>query len=249
MIDARSDIRTHRLAFPVKMLLTILFAGLMWALADAGDSPADERAGLEFFEAKIRPVLTDICFLCHSADAPVVRGDFRLDSREALLKGGGSGPAVIPGEPEKSLLIKAIRYTDPNLQMPPVKKLSPQQIADFETWVKMGAPYPHPPGAAPAAEKSDDRMSRARAFWSFQPPKDHPTPLVKLKKWPQTPIDHFVLAPLEAQGLQPAPPADKRTLIRRATFDLIGLPPRPGDVGAFLSDTSPEAFAKVVDRL
>jgi hypothetical protein len=162
-----------------------------------------------------------------------------------MLKGGETGPAIVPGDPEKSLLIKAVRYTDADLQMPPKgKKLTEAQIADLEAWVKMGAPHPR---IATAAQQNWKDSSKSH--WAWQPVKDPAVPNVKGTTWPKNPIDNFILAKLEENNLKPAQPADKRTLIRRATFDLIGLPPTPQEVEDFVKDDSADAFAKVVDRL
>ncbi len=200
---------------------------------------------IQFFENKIRPVLADHCYQCHSTQAEKVKGGLLLDTREGTLKGGETGPAVVPGDPEKSLLIKAVRYTDPDLQMPPKdKKLSAEQIADLETWVKAGAPDPRDASAAQKAWRDS-----SREHWAWQPLTRPSVPEVKETAWPKTPVDNFILAKLEAKDLKPNPPADKRTLIRRTAFDLIGLPPTPAEVEDFLQDESPDAFAKVVDRL
>ncbi|HEY0551578.1 MAG TPA: DUF1549 domain-containing protein, partial [Verrucomicrobiae bacterium] len=208
---------------------------------------ADETTGVEFFEKKIRPVLVESCYKCHSAQAEKVKGGLLLDTREAVLKGGDTGPALVAGDPEKSLLIKAVRYTDQDLQMPPKdKKLSAEQIANLEAWVKMGAPDPRTNGVKVAPSVVTDQ---ARKHWAYQPVRSPALPPVKNTQWVQSPIDRFILAKLEAKSLTPSPRADKRTLIRRATYDLIGLPPAPEEVDAFISDTSPSAFAKVVDRL
>ncbi len=209
----------------------------------AADSP-----GVEFFESKIRPILVDDCYKCHSAQSEKVKGGLLLDTRDGLLKGGDTGPAIVPGDAEKSLLIKAVRYTDDKLQMPPKeKKLSPEKIAALEEWVKMGAPDPRTNQTV--AAKIDTIAEKARTHWAYQPVTEPPVPAVKNKRFIQTPLDNFVLAKLEAANLKPSPPADKRTLIRRATFDLTGLPPTPGEVAAFIADKSPDAFASVVERL
>lgn len=210
---------------------------------------AANAAGMEFFEKKIRPVLADHCYTCHKGGLPKVGGGLSLDSRNGMLKGGNSGPALVPGAPEKSLLLRAIRYSDSALQMPPVGKLTDEQIADFESWIKMGAPDPRSDTAQPAPAKSKYDFAKARRFWSFQPPKDPSVPPVKRKDWPQTPIDHFILTKLEEKGISPSRAADKRTLLRRATYDLTGLPPTSEELEAFLADRSPDAFAKIVDRL
>ncbi len=199
----------------------------------------------QFFENKIRPLLVNNCYKCHSSQAEKVKGGLLLDSRQGLLKGGESGPAIVPGDPEQSRLIKAVRYTDPDLQMPPKgKKLSDGEIADLTTWVKMGAPDPRI-----AAPDYKARAQEGRAHWAWQPLSKLSAPEVKDASWPKTPIDNFILAKLEERQLKPNAPADKRTLSRRATLDLIGLPPTPQEVEDFLKDESPDAFAKVVDRL
>jgi len=201
----------------------------------AAEPPTEEQ--VRFFETKIRPVFASHCYRCHGDERQ--RAGLRLDSHEAILAGGESGVILVPGKPEESRLIAAVRHMDGAPQMPPNDRLSDRQIADLTAWVAMGAPYPDAE-AASAANAS---------FWSFQPPSDPAVPAVKNTAWPRTALDHFILAELEAAGLEPAPPADKRTLIRRVTFDLTGLPPTREEIAAFLADESPEAFAKVVDRL
>lgn len=201
-------------------------------------------AGTDFFETKIRPLLADHCYKCHSHDAQKVKGGLLLDTKDDLLKGGDSGPAIVPGDVEKSLLIKAVRYTDDDLQMPPKgKKLPAEQIASLEAWVKMGAPDTR------VQSPKSKVQSSTQSHWAFQPIKNSPVPKVKNESWAKTPIDNFVLAKLEEKKIKPSPAADKRTLIRRATFDLTGLPPTPVEVETFLNDKSADAFAKVVDRL
>jgi hypothetical protein len=206
-------------------------------------------AQLQFFESRIRPLLADNCYKCHSQNSEKLKAGLRLDTRDGVLKGGDSGAAVVPGDPEKSLLIKAVRYTDADLQMPPKgKKLSDAQIADLVAWVKMGAPDPRV-APAPTADQAPAWSDSSKKHWAWQPLKKPAIPEVKDSAWPKTPIDNFILAKLEDKELKPNPPADKRTLIRRATFDLIGLPPTPEEVDAFVKDDSPNAFEKVVDRL
>jgi hypothetical protein len=197
---------------------------------------------LEFFETRIRPILANNCYACHTASQ---LGGLRLDSRSSILKGGKSGPAVVPGQPDESLLIRAILQTDPKLKMPVGGKLKDQEIADLR--VKSGVAWPE---VSPAAESRQVGIDpKRREFWSFQPLRKGPLPTVRNRTWPRTAIDHHILAKLEKHGLTPAPAADKRTLIRRATFDLTGLPPAEKEIDAFLADASPAAFAKVVDRL
>ncbi|MEX2214772.1 MAG: PSD1 and planctomycete cytochrome C domain-containing protein [Phycisphaeraceae bacterium] len=225
------------------LALMLCIGCLATAPAQAADAASADS--LDFFEKRIRPLLVERCYECHSAQATRIKGGLRLDSRDALLKGGDTGPAIDPVRVEESLLLRAVRYDDKDLQMPPKEKdrLSPQQVKDFETWIKSGVAFAS--GAATAAVKPD----AAANHWAFQPVKDPALPAVKDERWPRTEIDRFILAKLEAAGLQPSPQADKRTLIRRATFDLHGLPPTQEEVEAFARDDSPDAFAKVVDRL
>jgi hypothetical protein len=181
-----------------------------------------------------------------------VKGGLLLDSRDGMLKGGEGGSIVTPGAPEGSRLIKALRWKDDKLQMPPKKALPPEQVALFEQWVKMGAPDPRdkaPVAPASAQAPVAINIEEGKKFWSFQPVQDPPVPAVKDGTWPASPIDRFVLAKLEEKGLTPAAPADRRALIRRATYDLTGLPPAPQDVEAFVADTSSDAFEKVIDKL
>src|SRR5687768_9529754 len=203
------------------------------------------RSQVEFFENKVRPVLANHCYKCHSQSAEKVKGGLVLDTREGVLAGGNTGPAIVPGSPEKSLLIQAVRYGNPDLQMPPKgEKLTDAQVADLAAWVKMGAPDPR---TATVAQKN--WVDPNKKHWAFQPVTPPTVPPVKDAGWAKTPVDKFIVAKLEEKGLKPNPPADKRTLIRRATFDLIGLPPSPDEVRMFLADESPQAFEKVVQRL
>lgn len=219
--------------------LTFLLGGSLVA------APQAEQA--EFFEKRIRPVLVENCYECHSSGKKV-KGGLSLDDREAMLRGGDSGPSLVAGDPDKSKIIEAVRYKNHDLQMPPKKALSAAQISDLETWVKMGAPDPRL--AKPAAEaKRTINIEQGRQFWSFAPLSNPRPPQVKDSAWPRSPVDAFILAELEKHGLHPAPPADRRTLIRRVTFDLVGLPPAPADVEAFVADPSPSAFDKVIERL
>src|SRR5882672_2605084 len=176
-------------------------------------------AETQFFENKIRPILSDKCYKCHGTQAEKVRGSLLLDSKEGVLKGGETGPAIVPGDPDKSLLIKAVRYTDPDLQMPPKgNKLGDEQISDLVTWVKVGAPDPRTATAAQLAWKD------TKTHWAWQKLTNPSVPEVKDASWPKTPVDNFILAKLEEKDLKFNLSADKQTLIRRASFDLIGLP-------------------------
>jgi cytochrome c553 len=226
--------------------LFVFLAAALIPLAARADVPSP--AGADFFENKIRPILVKNCYPCHSSQAPKLKGGLSLEYRETVLKGGENGPALVPGNPETSLLIKAVRYTDTDLQMPPRgKKLSDDQIADLVAWVKMGAPDTR--ALAKGAGDTGVWSKERRDHWAFKPIRKQPIPEVQDTNWVANPIDAFVLAKLEKEGMKPAPPADRRTLIRRATYDLTGLPPTPEEVQAFVDDTSPDAYAKVVDRL
>jgi cytochrome c553 len=189
--------------------------------------------GAELFEKKVRPVLVRECLSCHGPGK--AKGGLRLDSRAGLLRGGDRGPAVDPDDPDRSLLLRAVRHDGP-VKMPPAGRLTAAEIADLAAWVRQGVPWPDAP-AAPDAH------------WAFRPLADPAVPDVTDTAWPRTPLDHFVLRDLEAHGLRPAPPADKRTLLRRVTFDLTGLPPTPEETNAFLADGAPDAWVRVVDRL
>lgn len=204
-------------------------------------------ADLQFFEARIRPLLIENCHSCHSRDADKVRGGLLLDTREGWSHGGNSGPVIVPGQPDESPLIAAVRYTNSDLQMPPDgEKLSDQQIADLTEWVRRGAPDPRTLVAKGSAASYG---GVGQAHWAFQPVRKPDLPSVRDNAWPINAVDFFVLAKLEANGMTPHAPADRMTLIRRLYFDLVGLPPGPAEVQAFVNDPSPDAYAQLVDRL
>ncbi|HSJ04150.1 MAG TPA: DUF1549 domain-containing protein, partial [Verrucomicrobium sp.] len=235
---------------------TALLLGMVIAPSlGAADAPsADEQN--RFFERKIRPVLVEKCYDCHSASAKKVKSGLLLDTREATLHGGDNGPAVVPGNLDESLIIAAVRYASKDMEMPPKGKLPESVIADFETWVKMGAPDPRTgPMVADAAtaatkwQKKEIDIDAGRSFWAFQPPKSTPAPAVKNAAWPKSDLDRYVLARIEEKGLQPVRDAERLELLRRVTFDLTGLPPTPDLIQAYQKDTSPEALARVVDNL
>jgi hypothetical protein len=214
----------------------------------AAEAPAT-ASGIEFFESKVRPLLVEHCYRCHSASGKKPKGGLLLDSRDGLRKGGDSGrPVVVAGKPEESLLIQAVRYTRDELRMPPKGKLPDADVAALVEWVKRGAPDPRQGQPTPTAKKGID-IEAGRRFWAFQPPRRSPLPRANDPSWPRGPIDHFLLARLEAKGLRPARDADRYTLLRRITLDLTGLPPAPEEIEAFVNDRSPQAFEKVVDRL
>ncbi len=213
------------------------------AMAAARPPETDPTA---FFETKIRPVLVTHCYSCHSTQAPKVKGGLLLDTRAGIRKGGDSGPAVVPGQLDQSLLLTALRYEGP--QMPPKGQLPAAVIADFEKWVALGAPDPR--AAAVAGSKSPPiDFDAARRHWAYQSIRPPALPSVRHTDWPRSALDTLVLARLEAHRLSPSPPADRRTLIRRAYYDLIGLPPTYPEVEAFVHDPAPDAFARVVERL
>ncbi len=219
----------------------------------AADAPAPTAEGVEFFEQHIRPALVEYCYKCHSADAEKLKGELLLDTRDGVLKGGESGPALVPGKPEDSLLIKAVRRLDKDLAMPPKKEMPAAVVDDFVAWVKMGAPDPRDgKSPAPVAKTETKKIDydAERKKWAFHKPERPAVPEIRNPQSEiRNPIDAFILAKLDEQGLAPAPAADKRTLLRRATFDLTGLPPTAAEIAAFLADNSPDAFAKVVERL
>lgn len=224
------------------------FSGIeLWQGEHDGLTETYREEDLAFFEKRIRPLLANKCYECHSQQADEVQGELLVDSRPTLRRGGTQGPAVVPGDLERSLLIQAVRYENSEMQMPPDEKLSESEIQDLEKWVQMGAPDPRSQATKHLGKQID--IASARQFWSLQPIQDPPIPSVQNTEWPINEIDHFVLAKQEEQNLSPAADADKRALIRRATYDLIGLPPTPEEVDAFLADNSPEAFGQVVDRL
>lgn len=218
-----------------RWIVISLLAACWWTRAVAA---AEDPAALELFEKSIRPVLVETCLKCH--DAEKHEGNLRLDTRANALRGGDTAPALVPEQPEKSLLLTALKQTG-DVQMPPSGKLKDEQIAAFERWIKLGAPWP---SAAPLAQKRNDA---ARTHWAFQPVRDPAVPKIAGNALP--PIDAFVRTKLLAAGLAPASRADRRTLIRRATFDLLGLPPTPEDVAAFVGDPDPKAYEKLIDRL
>jgi len=246
----------------------MLSAGFASAQDDAKPAPA----AVKFFESKVRPILAENCFSCHGEKRQ--RGSLRLDSRATILEGGDVGPAIVPGHPEKSLLVKAIGYTDPHFKMPPTKKLSREQIADLTNWIKMGAPWPGAAATAKVAPRkgADKEITDAdRAHWAFQPIKRPPIPPLNppLRKggkptppplakggteggWAKNPIDAFIAARLEAKGLAPNEPATPQQLVRRAYYDVTGLPPTPKDVADFekaYAGDPQKAWENLVDRL
>jgi cytochrome c553 len=216
----------------IVLALVVLLPGSVAVAA-----PSQAAAELHF-EQRVRPLLVAHCHKCHGPTK--ASGGLRLDSAAAVARGGDAGPVVVPGKPDDSRLIAAVRHTG-RLKMPPRDKLNDRQVADLVSWVRAGAFWP---GAAASEPRSPQQT-----FWAFQPVRDPPLPSVKDATWPRTPIDRFLLARLESAHLAPAPPASRDTLLRRLTFDLTGLPPTPEEVEAFAADTRPDAYERLVDRL
>ena len=228
----------------------ILALLLATAAASHGPCLADDAGasrGVEFFERKIRPVLVGRCYECHSAGAGKAKGGLRLDTREATRAGGDSGPAVVPGRADESPLVEAIRYE--LLEMPPDGKLADAVVADFEAWVNMGAPDPRDGPSAAPAEPAGIEPVAAGDLWSLRPIANPQVPPVHDLDWPRGPIDRFLLARLEREGLAPVADAGPERLLRRVSFDLVGLPPTPEQIQRFVADPSPIAFERLVDEL
>ena len=227
-----------------------ILAGAIIGLALAGvprSLAATTAEQLEFFETKVRPLLAENCYACHSAKIEIPFAGLRLDSREAILQGGDSGPAIVPGSPAQSLVVKALQG-EPVL-MPPGGRLPDAATKTLAEWIRMGAPWPEE--HIPAEEEAGgfDLAKRKRSHWAWQPVQQAGSPQVKKRQWPANPVDNFVLAKLEEHGLRPAPPADRRTLIRRLSYDLTGLPPLPDETAHFVRDDDPDAYDKLVRRL
>ena len=224
----------------------VLIAAILCSagLCSAGLLRADDRAGLDFFEQRIRPVLVKHCYSCHSAKSRPLRGGLRLDSKQGWQLGGDSGPALVPGKPEKSLLLAAIKYQ--GFEMPPKQRLDARIVADFDKWIRMGAPDPrHAKVTGP--RKVD--IEAGRSYWAFRAPRRPALPNVSNDLWRNTAIDRFVFRRLEQAGLQPAAVAERRMLVRRLYFDLIGLPPTVEQVHDFVNDRHPMAYERLVESL
>ena len=242
-----------------RSLLNPLFAGLGLALCGgvsafavgappapiAPATPTTASSGAEFFETKIRPILAEKCYSCHSDKAGKGMGGLKLDTVAGIRKGGDTGPFLAAGKPGAGLLLKALHYD--GLRMPPQGQLPAAQVALFDQWASMGAPLPAADAEKKAATGID--IAAGRKHWAFQPVRALPAPKVSTPAWSRKKIDSFVLAKLDAQKLKPSPEADRRTLLRRVYIDLTGLPPTYAEVQAFQADKSPNAYEKVVDHL
>ena len=220
---------------------------LLSTVALAGAAPHDDSAGVEYFEKKVRPLLVANCFTCHSADTNS-RGGLRVDDRNGLLVGGGRGPAIIPGKPDESLLIRAVSYTG-KLRMPPERRLPDDEVAILKRWIRDGAAWTKVESLPSQVHVAADYARLRKEHWAWQPLHDPRIPSVGNRTWPHDSIDRFLLARMEERGVTPVGDAEKLSLIRRATFDLTGLPPTPAEIDAFLADRSETAFERVVDRL
>jgi Protein of unknown function (DUF1553)/Protein of unknown function (DUF1549)/Planctomycete cytochrome C len=241
---------------PPLLWLAPLFLVSLAALPAAGTAPATEATApisavdQQFFETKIRPVLSDQCYRCHSSQADKLRAGLRVDTRTALLDGGDSGPAIVPGQPDQSLLIEAIRYGNPDLRMPPKgNQLPAAVVADFVEWIQRGAPFPAATTPAAPPKATSPAYAPSKDHWSFKPVVAPTVPVPKHPEWCLNAVDNFILTDLEKAGLQPSPATDRRTLIRRVTYDLTGLPPTDAEIYDFLNDKAPDAYSRVVDRL
>ena len=227
------------------MTVVCLLSGAVVA-NDNPDSKPDSN-GVEFFESHIRPLLVKRCYGCHSLKSEPIEGGLRLDSRAGWQRGGDSGPAIVPSKPDESRLLKAVLYQDPTLAMPPDNALPKREIELLRQWIAMGAADPRTIESRAGPRVID--FAAAREFWSFQPIVRHVPPEVTKTSWVRSPIDRFVLARLDERGLEPVKRSSRRMLIRRAMLDVLGLPPKPDEVDAFLQDESPEAWPRLVDRL
>ena len=218
----------------------------VWAVSVAGWVSAAD-GDLEFFEKKIRPVLVERCYKCHSSSGSKPKGGLRLDRRASVFGGGDSGPAIVPGKPDASLLLKAMSWSGVVSEMPPDSKPSDSVLADFREWIARGAAFPA--DSAPASDKPRPvDIEQGRGFWSFQPVRTWPAPKVSEPNWPRRKIDSFVREQLDRHQMRPALEADRRTLIRRLAFDLLGVPPTLADTEAFVADQSPDAYERLVER-
>jgi hypothetical protein len=214
----------------------------------AGQAADKDARGIAFFEAKIRPVLVENCYKCHSASTGKSQGGFQLDTRKSIRAGGDRGPAVVPGDPGASLLLTAISHTDSSLKMPPKKEKLPASVRkDMETWIRMGAPDPRDGEAAASAARASIDYEAGRRFWAFEKPAPHRAPATKNSSWARRELDQFVLARLEAAGLQPSADADPSTLLRRLHFDLVGLPPSPAALERFFATIKRAGLDKAME--
>lgn len=235
-----------RMTYPPTFLRTLL---ALLAIVALGSDLARADEGLDFFERRIRPVLVKHCYECHSAKSETIQGGLRLDSSTTILAGGDSGPMITKGQPGDSLLMAAVSYSGEFSDMPPAGKLPDRVIDDFRQWIKSGAALPAEDPPADLKPRATVDIEQGRQFWAFQPVREQELPQVKNNTWLKRRHDSFVLEKLEAQQLTPAVEADRRTFIKRVTFDLLGLPPTLAEITGFENDTSPDAYEQLVNRL
>ena len=237
---------------PLMIRSSILLATILTLGSSVRAELSDPAESLKFFEEKIRPVLAEKCYSCHSADAKKVKGSLQVDHLQHLLAGGETGASLVAGKPDESLLVEAIGYGNPDLRMPPKEKLAPEVVENFRKWITAGAPWPDEPvphtNGKVAAGGFDLKQRRAE-HWCWRPLAVPDIPAVNRTDWPRSPLDYFILHRLEAAGLRPAEPADDRTWLRRVYFDLSGLPPSLDEIARFLNDKAPDRREKVVDQL
>jgi hypothetical protein len=236
-----------RFLVPFVLQRVLLSTALLSAVGGALATERDAQDGIEYFETHIRPILIDNCAKCHGEKRQ--RADLRLDSPAAIRAGGERGPLFVAGDPDASLLIRAVRYNDEDLQMPERGKLADEDIAKLEKWVSMGAPMPASDQTEVVLPSSDFNLEERRQHWAFQPLKSVPLPDVARADWPLEPLDHFILKKLEQESLAPAAESERRQWLRRVSYDLTGLPPTPTEVRAFEGDLSRDAYERAVDRL
>ncbi|MBL8795710.1 MAG: DUF1553 domain-containing protein, partial [Planctomycetia bacterium] len=240
-----SAVKSLRLRFSTVAGLVLLLAANAASAANPPAAPTKQQ--VEFFEKHIRPVLADHCYQCHNQAANKKKGGLTVDSLAGLLQGGDTGPALVRGEPEKSLLLKAVKQTDADLKMPPKGKLTDAQLAALEQWVKDGAPWP---GATATASRNPGKITdEDRRWWAFQPVRPVAVPAVADDGWTANAIDRFILHKLQSEGLKPSPPAERRALVRRLYFDLVGMPPTQTELEAALADHSPQWYERLVEKL
>ena len=236
----------------MKQRALLVWSGFALAVClGSGSVRGADATNVDFFEKKIRPVLVQHCYKCHSTAAKASKGGLLVDTRDAIRRGGESGAAVVPGKPKESLLLDALSYSGDFYNMPPTGRLPAEVVADFRKWIELGAPDPRVGPSTPPSSisRSPANFEAGRTHWAYQPPKLHPIPTVNKRDWPLSDIDRFVLATLEKNKLAPAADSDRYTWLRRVHFDLVGLPPTPAEIDNFIKDQSPQAFGKVVDKL
>lgn len=233
---------------PLHRALVLIFAASLLPIVVVSELYGDEpSAGIEFFERQVRPLLAEKCFSCHGRGQR--KGKLTLDSRAGVMAGGENGAVVVAGKPEESLLVEAIGY-EGGTQMPPDAKLTDREIGVLKQWVTLGLPWPATDDSGSAAIRVDGVVTEQdRNFWSFRPIREPAAPAVERKDWPRLPLDYFVLNRLEAEKLKPVPEANRQSFIRRATFDLLGLPPSEAEVAAFVADDHPQAYERLIERL